>query len=81
MWKDANRGGAIFSVQNFTVFVGGAWNDAASSFENKTGSTKAWWYDNNCAGGTTALLGPGGFSNPSWWANDETSSIGRPNCA
>lgn len=81
MWWDSGRGGAIYTITNYTTYVGNTWNDEASSFENKTNGNRAWWWDINCSGGTTQVLGPGQYGEPSWWANDETSSVGRTGCA
>jgi hypothetical protein len=73
-WPDSNRGGNwVFS--GTSNWVGDAYNDKATSFENRGSHNYIWRWDVNCGGNIAMILSPGAWQNASWWNNDETSSV------
>lgn len=73
-WDHSNRGGNWVFKGNSND-VGSAYNDKASSFQNRGTRNHTWRWDNNCKGNVAMVLSPGTWQNASWWNNDETSSV------
>lgn len=80
-WVDSNYVGARQDTINFRNDLGAAFNNKYSSAFNRTSGNRTGWENKNCAADDTFVLGPGGvWTNPVFWDNDDTESVGRNNC-